>query len=135
MIYMNPIENLHYAIGQLAFAVAFTDGKIQKQESENFHKIVAEELSNKSYDFDVSDIIFQVMEKDKMDSNTVYDWAIKEIKTNSHYLSPELKEKFIVVMEKIAGAFPPVTNEESDIINRFKRDIENINGDPAYYLK
>ena len=67
MIYMNPIENLHYAIGQLAFAVAFTDGKIQKQESEIFHKIVAEELSNKSYDFDVSDIIFQVMEKDKMD--------------------------------------------------------------------
>jgi hypothetical protein len=60
---------------------------------------------------------------------------MKEIKTNSHYLSPELKEKFIAVMQKTAGAFPPVTNEESDIINRFKRDIENINGDPAYYLK
>lgn len=135
MIYMNPTENLHYAIGQLAFAVAFSDGKIQKEESENFHKIVLEELNNNSYDFDVSDIIFKVMEKDKMDSNTVYDWAMKEIKTNSHYLSPQLKDKFITVMEKIAGAFPPVTNEESDIINRFKKDIKDINGDPAYYLK
>lgn len=132
---MNPTENLHYAIGQLAFAVAFSDGKIQKEESENFHKIVLEELNNNSYDFDVSDIIFKVMEKDKMDSNTVYDWAMKEIKTNSHYLSPQLKDKFITVMEKIAGAFPPVTNEESDIINRFKKDIKDINGDPAYYLK
>jgi uncharacterized tellurite resistance protein B-like protein len=132
---MNPLENLHYAIGQLAFAVAFTDGKIQKQESENFHKIVAEELKNKSYDFDVSDIIFQVMEKDKMDSKTVYDWAMKEIKTNGHYLSPQLKEKFIAVMQKIAAAFPPVTNEESDLINKFKKDIETINGDPAYYIK
>ncbi|MBA4241510.1 MAG: hypothetical protein C0448_12350 [Sphingobacteriaceae bacterium] len=132
---MNPTENLHYAIGQLAFAVAFSDGKIQKEESENFHKIVLEELNNNSYDFDVSDIIFKVMEKDKMDSNTVYDWAMKEIKTNSHYLSPQLKVKFITVMEKIAGAFPPVTNEESDIINRFKKDIKDIHGDPAYYLK
>jgi uncharacterized tellurite resistance protein B-like protein len=121
---MNPTENLHYAIGQLAFAVAFSDGKIQKEESENFHKIVSEELNNNSYDFDVSDIIFKVMEKDKMDSNTVYEWAMKEIKTNSHYLSPQLKEKFISVIEKIAGAFPPVTNEESDIINRFKKDIK-----------
>lgn len=132
---MNPTENLHYAIGQLAFAVAFSDGKIQKEESENFHKIVLEELNNNSYDFDVSDIIFKVMEKDKMDSNTVYDWAMKEIKTNSHYLSPQLKVKFITVMEKIAGAFPPVTNEESDIINRFKKDINDIHGDPTYYLK
>lgn len=132
---MNPTENLHYAIGQLAFAVAFSDGKIQKEESENFHKIVSEELNNNSYDFDVSDIIFKVMEKDKMDSNTVYEWAMKEIKTNSHYLSPQLKEKFISVIEKIAGAFPPVTNEESDIINRFKKDINDIHGDPTYYLK
>ena len=75
------------------------------------------------------------MEKDKMDSNTVYEWAMKEIKTNSHYLSPQLKEKFISVIEKIAVAFPPVTNEESDIINRFKKDIKDIHGDPTYYLK
>lgn len=135
MIYMNAIENLHYAIGQLAFAVAFSDGKVQKEESENFHKIVMEELNNKAYDFDVSDIIFQVMEKDKMDSNTVYDWAMKEIKTNSHYLSPDLKEKFISVIEKIAGAYPPVTKEELLIIDRFKKDIEKIFGDPAYYQK
>lgn len=132
---MNPIENLHYAIGQLAFAVAFSDGKIQKEESENFHRIVLEELNNKSYDFDVSDIIFQIMEKDKMDSNTVYDWAMKEIKTNGHYLSPSLKEKFISVIEKIAGAYPPVTKEELSIIERFKKDIEGISGDPAYYQK
>ncbi len=132
---MNSIENLHYAIGQLAFAVAFSDGKIQKEESENFHKIVLDELNNSAYDFDISDIIFQVMKKDKMDSNTAYEWAIKEIKTNSHYLSPQLKDKFISVIEKIAEAYPPVTSEESDIINRFKKDIKDVNGDSTYYLK
>jgi len=132
---MTPIENLHYAIGQLACAVAFSDGKVQKEEREKFQGIVVQELKNKDYSFDVSDIVFQVMEKDKMDSDTMYEWAMKEIKTNGHYLSPELKGKFISVMEKVANAYPPVTKSESSIINRFKKDIESVKGDPVYYNK
>lgn len=132
---MNPVENLHYAIGQLAFAVAFTDGKVQKEEREKFKDIILQELSHMDYSFDVSDIVFQIMEKDKLDSGTAYDWAMKEIKTNSHYLSPELKQKFIKVMEKVASAYPPVTSDESSIIARFKKDIEPIHGDPVYYAK
>ena len=130
---MSPIENLHYAIGQLACAVAFADGKIQKEEWKKFHDIVVEELKDKNYGFDVSDIVFQIMEKDRMDTNTLYDWAIKEIQTNSHYLSPELKLKFISVIEKVASAYPPVTYSESAIITKFKKDIETIQGDPVYY--
>ena len=132
---MNQIENLHMAIGQLAFAVAFADGKVQKSEREKFHNIVTEELSNQDYSFDVSDVVFQIMEKDKMDSNTVYDWAIKEIKTNGNYLSPELKQKFITVMERVADAYAPVTVSELSIIDRFKKDIDGIHGDPIYYNK
>lgn len=132
---MSPIENLHFAIGQLAFAVAFSDGKVQKEEREKFQNIVVQELRNKDYSFDVSDIVFQVMEKDKMNSDTVYDWAIKEIKTNSHYLSPELKAKFIIVMEKVAHAYPPVTENEASIITRFKKDLAGIHGDPVFYEK
>lgn len=132
---MNPVENLHYAIGQLAFAVAFSDGKVQKEEREKFQSIVVQELSHKDYNFDVTDIVFQIMERDKLDSKTAYDWAMKEIKTNGHYLSPELKQKFISVMEKVASAYPPVTNDESSVINRFKADIANIHGDPVYYAK
>lgn len=132
---MNQIENLHMAIGQLAFAVAFADGKVQKSEREKFHNIVTDELKNKDYSFDVSDVVFQIMEKDKMDSNTVYEWALKEIKTNGNYLSPDLKTKFIAVMEKVAAAYPPVTSSESGIINRFKKDMEAIHGDPIFYGK
>ena len=75
------------------------------------------------------------MEKDKTDSVSSYNWAINEIKMNSHYLSPELKGKFISVMEKIANAYPPVTMEEKDILKKFKKDIAPINGDPVFYLK
>jgi uncharacterized tellurite resistance protein B-like protein len=130
---MTSTQNLHYAIGELAFAIAFSDGHIQKEEREKFDNIISAELRSKNYDFDVTDIIFKILDKEKYDVETVYNWAIKEIQTNSHYLSPVLKQTFIIIMEKIAKAFPPITGEESKLIERFKTDIESIIGDPVYY--
>jgi uncharacterized tellurite resistance protein B-like protein len=130
---MTPLESLHYAIGELAYSVAFSDGAVQREEREKFQEIVTAEMRNKDYSFDVADIIFKILDKQKMDSSTVYAWAMKEIKLNHHYLSPELKQTFISVMEKIAAAFPPVTTEENNVIEKFKNDISSIEGDPTYY--
>lgn len=131
---MTPLENLHLALGELAYAIARADGEIQKEEREKFQNIVAAEIRSKDYDFDISGIIFQVLDKDKYaDPQTSYDWGMKEIRLNSHYLSPELKQTFIVVMEKVARAFPPVTKEERNFLEMFKKDIESIEGDPVFY--
>ena len=130
---MTPIQNLHYAIGELAYAVANADGKVQKEEREKFHDIVAAELRCKDYDFDISDIIFQIIDKDKTDTQTIYKWAMDEIRTNSHYLSPAMKKTFINIMEKVAKAYPPVTTSEKNLIDKFKKDIEPIHGDPVFY--
>lgn len=130
---MTPTENLHYAIGELAYAIARADGKVQKEERQKFHGLVVKELDKGNYSFDISDIIFQIMDKDKLSASASYERAFKQIKLNSHYLSPQLKETFIRVMEKVAEAYPPVTVEEKNIIEKFKKDIEPIHGDPIYY--
>ena len=132
---MTPLQNLHYAIGELAYTMARIDGKVQKEERNKFHSIVEAELRCKDYDFDISDIIFQILDKDKQDSETTYKWAMDQIKMNSHYLSPELKETFVCVMEKVAKAFPPITKEERTLLEKFKSDIAPIHGDPVYYEK
>ena len=132
---MTQIENLHYAIGQLAYAVANIDGKVQKEEKDKFREIVEAELRCNDYAFNVSDIIFQILSKDKNDSETTYKWAMDQIKENSHYLSPLLKAKFIKVMVKVAKAFPPITNSEQQLIERFKKDIAELHGDPIFYEK
>lgn len=128
-----PIQNLHYAIGELAYAVARADGKVQEAERKRFKAIVEEELQGHDEDFDLAEIIFTIMDRDQHNSETVYNWAMHEIHTNSHYLSPALKAKFIQVMEKIAEAYPPVTDSEKKIIDQFKEDIKNIHGDPVFY--
>lgn len=133
---MGPLQSLHYAIGEIAYAIARADGAIQKEERQKFKNIVAAELRCKDYDFNISDIIFQILEKDKYaDAFTAYDWAMKEIHLNSHYLSPELKATFIKVIEKVAKAFPPVTKEELNLLEKFKKDIQPLNGDPVFYLQ
>ncbi len=130
---MTPIENLHYAIGEIAYAVARADGKVQKEEKQKFQDIVKAELQANDSSFDISDIIFQIMEKDKRDAKTVYDAAMHQIKVNSHYLSPKLKETFIRVMEKVAAAYPPVAPVEQEMLIQFEHDIRNLIGDPVYY--
>ena len=131
---MTPLQSLHLAIGELAYSIARADGTIQKEERKMFHDIVASELLFKDYDFDVSDIIFQILDKDKyVDAKTSYDWAMNEIKLNSHYLSHQLKETFLRIVDKVAKAYPPVTNDETTLIDKFKKDIDSIHGDPVYY--
>lgn len=131
---MTAIESLYYAIGEIAYAIAHADGRVQKEEREKFHNIVAAELRCKDYDFDISGIIFQILDKDQTDTESAYKWAMDQIKLNSHYLSPDLKKKFIAVAEKIAKAFAPVTGEEQSLITRFKADMAPLKGDPVYYL-
>ena len=131
---MLPLENLYYAIGELAYAVARADGKVQNEERNRFHDIMITELGRKHSEIDISEIIFKLIDKrNSTDSETTYHWAMNEIRMNSHYMSPELKTKFIRVMERIAEAYPPVTPEEEKIISRFKTDIVPIEGDPVYY--
>ncbi|MDZ4663400.1 MAG: hypothetical protein SGJ15_00850 [Bacteroidota bacterium] len=130
---MTPTENLHYAIGELAYAIASADGEVQKEERKKFQDIVAAEMRCKDYGFDVSDIIFKIMDRDKTATKEAYDSAMKQVRTNSHYLSPELKKTFINVIEKVAKAYSPVTIDENSWIEKFKKDIETLNGDPVYY--
>jgi uncharacterized tellurite resistance protein B-like protein len=132
---MTPVENLHYAIGELAYAVARADGFVQEEERKKFQDIVSGELREHDYKFDIASIIFQLMDhrKSHQDGDTAYQWAMNTIKLNSHYLSPALKEKFIRVMQRIAEAYPPVTEEEKRMIDQFMKDIEPLHGDPVYY--
>ena len=130
---MTPTENLHYAIGELAYAVAKADGEIQKEERNKFANIVAAELRMHDPAFDVSDIIFQIMDKDQvMSSENAYTFAMQQIRMNSHYLTPQLKDTFVNIITKVAKAFPPVTKNENSLIDRFKQDIKDLHGDPVY---
>jgi DnaJ-domain-containing protein 1 len=126
---MTPLQNLYYATGELAYAIACADGEVQKAERQKFHDIVAEELSSEQFGFDISLIIFQVMDKTNTSSAQAYETAMEQLRSNSQYLNLALKDKFIKVMEKAAEAFPPVTMEENEFIEKLKSDLTLLHTD------
>ncbi len=130
---MSPLENLYYAAGELAYAIARADGEVQNEERNKFLEILNGELDPAGQQA-TGEIIFKLMDKrGHFDPAATYEFAMNTIRNNGHYLSPALKERFVNLLEKVAAAYPPVTSEENALLNRFRSDILEINGDPVYY--
>lgn len=123
---MNATERIYYAIGMLAYAVAKADGEIQREEKEQLHSILNEEFKNGHVDTDISEIIFEILRKDRQDLETTYQWALKEIKTCSHQFTPEIQAHLLKILNKVAKAFPPVTYSEEKVMNRLENDLQTI---------
>lgn len=119
---MEGKQNIYYALGILAYAVAKADGKVQNSERKTIHDIVIQE-SEHSIDFTYAEIIFSILQKDNVGIDTVYKWAMDSLKKGKTFFTPEVKEKCVRILQKIAEAFPPSTKEEQNLIERFSRDI------------
>ena len=126
---MTAIENIYTATGELAYAIAKADGTIQREEKEKFQKILEDEFNGRIGTSNHASIIFQILQKEKISSKDAYSYALHELNNNSHYLSPEMKEHIIHVIERVAKAFPPKVHEESAIIKQFIIDVNNIKVD------
>ena len=129
---MEGKQNIYYALGILAFAIAKSDGRIQPEEKEKLFEIVNSEMGH-DIDFEYAEIIFQLLERDNPGFEKTYNWAIEELDKGRHYLSPDIKQKMVDTIEQIATSFNKISSQEEDIIKRFKKDIEHIGSD--HYLK
>jgi uncharacterized tellurite resistance protein B-like protein len=123
---MEAMGNLFYALGQLSYAIANADGKIQREEKDNFHKILKEQFDAISPEMDTAEIIFELLRIDAIDTQTAYNWAINQIKLYSHYLDDNLKKGFITTIKKVAEVYPPVEPQEKALIEQFERDLKSI---------
>jgi tellurite resistance protein len=129
---MNPVQNLYYALGEACYAIAKVDGSVQSEESNKLRGILEKEFAKNGKDFDYAEIIFEILRKDSLDPETAFEWALNHIRVNSHYLSEEMKDHFESVLVAVAEAFPPATDEEMEMIRKFKRAIRDIKGDPVF---
>jgi uncharacterized tellurite resistance protein B-like protein len=126
---MTPLENIYTATGELAYAIAKADGTIQREEKEKFQQILEAEFNGKIGSSNHASIIFQILQKENRSAEDAYSSAIRELNTNSHYLSPTMKEHIIHIIERVAQAFPPKVHSENEIIKKFIVDVTNIKVD------
>lgn len=124
---MDGVERLYYALGELAYAVAKADGKVNQEERRKIHDIVIKEAKCHNHNFSISEIIFHILQKEKIfNVEDSYRSAMKEIEICRNYLTDDMKAEFVAVLDKVARAFDSITEEERDIIERFREDIDKV---------
>ncbi|PBQ34596.1 hypothetical protein CNR22_23405 [Sphingobacteriaceae bacterium] len=124
------LKNLYYALGEACYAVAMADGEVQVEERIRLTEILKKEFSQSAAkDIVETEIIFALLNKERTDAGTAMDWAINEIKTNSHYFSTDLKCHFISTMIKVADSSKSVGSEEKAMLMRFINEVIDIHED------
>ncbi len=126
---MTPTDNMYYAAGEVAYAIAMADGQLQKEEKDRFQEILKREFNGKISEANTAEIIFKLFQKEKVSANYAYEAAMHTLNANSHYLSKAMKEHIIHVIEHVASSFPPVTQAEMDMISKFIIDVSKIKVD------
>jgi hypothetical protein len=124
---MEKREYLFYGFGQVCYAVAMSDGKIQKSEHDDLMKLLKGEFEELDIDFDVLEISFELMFRDGVEnSDDAYQHGIKNIDTGKNFLTKELMNHFNRILMNIADSYKGVDKDEMNIIRTFNKDMESI---------
>jgi hypothetical protein len=124
---MDAKEMIYYGFGQVIFSLALSDGKIQREEIESLNKILEMAHKDNLIEMDVAGIIFKLQNSENtFTAQESFDMGIKNIKLGDNHLTSRLLKNFITILNSIAEAFPPKTNEELSIVNRFENSFKYI---------
>jgi len=124
------VKNLYYALGEACYAMAMADGMIQVEERTQLNTILKREFSQSvSKDIIETEIIFKLLSKERADAETAMNWALHEIRANSHYLSLDMKCHFISTIIKVAHSSPVITSAEKRMLMRFIEGVLDIRED------
>lgn len=124
---MNAKEHIYYGFGQIVYSLAFSDGKIQKEEKKLLEEIVSKHVIADKNGNNLVSIIFQLLEKDHIiSSESAFEEGVKNIKLGDQHLNYSTIEIFILILEEIALVFPPDTAEEKQIIQKFSQTFNYL---------
>jgi hypothetical protein len=124
---MDARQHLFYGLGQIAYAIAISDGKIQKEEEERLMDMVMNGIGKLGADVSYTEIIFKIHDKDKTsDGDFLYKEGIKNLDLGKHHFTAEMQEGFFALLEEVAGAHNNVSQGERRLLNAFKTDITNL---------
>ena len=116
-------REIYRAIGELAYAIAKAGDGLRLEEKKAFMEIAEEELKFEAW---AAESRFEILdEKVHPSLEHAYNEALHEFKLYKEHLTPELKEKTIKVLKKVAEACKK--SEIKDfIIDRLEHDLKAL---------
>lgn len=122
------LQNIHIAMGSLAYAIAKADGVIQEEEKQTIKKLAQNEFELSDADNEWIASMFNKLEKGNISLDEAYNYAIDTLNANRYDFdfTDSVKSKCISFMEKVSESFDGISGEERQIIDRFKQDMSKF---------
>lgn len=117
-------REIYRGIAEMAYVIAKADKGLSAEERIAFQKIIEDELSYNSWAaqsrFELLDEITEPsMEK-------AYNEAIHDFRKYRAYLTADLKETSMRVLQKVANACSGLSEKEAIILDRFRNDLKEL---------
>lgn len=114
-------EDLYRGLGCTLYALAKTDGRLQSEETETLRLALMGEPNGL-----VVLEAFDVQDQYQVSLEDAYAYAFRRFSANRQVLNDDIKKRFIQIMEQMAEAYDGVSRKESEILRRFRRDINRL---------
>ena len=121
-------QNIHIAMGSLAYAIAKADGIIQQEEITTIKKLALEEFEVEDVDSEWIEKMFKKLERDNITIEDAYNYAIDTLEANRYDYDFDLvmKNKCIKFMSRIADAFADTSIAEQAIIEKLNQYVRRF---------
>ena len=116
-------REIHRAIGELAYVISKAQSGHELDEKKAFYEIIERELK---FDAWAAESRFEILDEAVHPSlDHAYNDAIHEFKKYKEYLTPELKETTLRVMESVAKVYFK-SEIQQFVIDRLKEDLKHV---------
>jgi uncharacterized tellurite resistance protein B-like protein len=117
-------REIYRAIAEMAYVIAKADKGLSATERAAFYQIVEEELDYESW---AAQSRFELLDEVLQPSiEKAYNYAIHDLKKHKEHFTPALRQQALTVMQKVATACNGLSANEAFIIDRFKRDLNDL---------
>ncbi|MEJ1240148.1 hypothetical protein WBG78_18555 [Chryseolinea sp. T2] len=112
------------AIGELAYVVAKSDRGLTPAERQVFFQIAQEELD---YDSWAAQSRFELLDEVIQPSiDRAYNDALHELRKYSAYLTEDIKEKVMTVLQRVAVCCEGLSANETFVLDRVRKDLQSL---------
>jgi hypothetical protein len=117
-------QEIYRGIAEMAYVIAKADKGLSAEERIAFQKIIQDELAYESW---AALSRFELLDEITQPSVEVaYNEAMHDFRKYKSFLTTELKETCLRVMQKVADSCSGFSEKEASILKRFRHDIREL---------
>ena len=127
-------KDFYKELGQLLYAVAYSDGQINKKEVEALQEFVLKELASFEHESDSSGMNlafytqfeFEDMENKKVPAHEAFTSFLTYLRKNISYINEHFKTEIVTAVKKVAEAYEKTNKKEMEMINLLNSEIKAL---------